>query len=151
MSLTFRSRSLALLLTFIFVGTVSAYSDSLVRLTNPISNRLVKVNFFVDNERLLEKPYLEVTVVEDSYSKRMVPLQNNRGNTVGTGVSEISVPDGTVHLTVCGMVRCSAKEETELVCGKTAIPGSIQLHAQHEVTFSTQFACQDGPSLLASR
>jgi hypothetical protein len=111
----------------------------------------VKVNFFVDNKTLLEKPYLEVSVIEEGFSKRTVNLQDGLSKSMGTGVSEISVPDGTVHLAVCGLVKCSAGKETELVCGKTDIPPSIDVLYQHEVTFSTSWACQEAPAVLASR
>jgi hypothetical protein len=129
-----------------------AHNEIVPHLNEPAkADRIVKVNFFVDNKTLLEKPYLEVSVMDQGFSRRTVALENGLSGSVGTGVSEMSVPDGAVQLAVCGLVKCSDNGETELVCGKTSIPSSIDLFYQHEVTFSTSWACQQTSAVLASR
>jgi len=138
------------LLTFpsaVFCGP--QYESLLLRLASPVASRLVKVNFYVDNRALLEKPFLEVTVVEDSYRKRVVSVGKGLSAPIGAGVSEMSVPQGDVHLAICGMVKCSSSREPELVCGKTHLPVDIDALNEHEVTFSTNWACEETPALLA--
>ncbi len=143
-----KPRAAALLGLLLIAGRASAYNETIAYKKSPGTSRIVKVNFFVDNKSLLEKPFLEVSVMQDTRSRRVVSLENGLASSIGAGVSEITVPEGAVQLAVCGLVKCSSTAETELVCGKTAIPATIDVLYQHEVTFSTSFACQaDTPQL----
>lgn len=146
-----KTRLATLVSLLLFTGQLSATPERpTAHLENRNTGRIVKVNFFVDNKTLLEKPFLEVSVVQEGFSKRLVSLENGLSSPVGAGVSEMSVPDGAVQLAVCGLVKCSAAKETELVCGKTSIPASIDVLYQHEVTFSTSWACQETTPVLAN-
>jgi hypothetical protein len=106
----------------------------------PLSKRLIKVNFYVDNRTLLDQRFLEVSVMGDRAAKKIVAIDSSSSGPVGSGVSDLAVPDGPVNLTICGLVKCNG-QDSELVCGKTQIPADIPLVKDHEVTFSTAWAC----------
>jgi hypothetical protein len=108
----------------------------------------IDIRFYVDNADYLAMNYLEVTVKQDHYRKRVVKVQEEEESSRAEGYLTTIVPEGNITLVTCALVTCPS-EETELRCGEVRFPARIPVDRIHEVTYSTVEACQkdETPSL----
>lgn len=102
----------------------------------------VDIRFFVDNKKFLALNYLEVTVKEDRFRKRIVAVHPDPESELAAGLLMTTVPDGDLTLVTCALVNCPEKE-VELLCGEVKMPAQIAVDRIHEVTYSTQHSCEE--------
>lgn len=106
-----------------------------------LPSRLIDIHFFVDNENLLEKKFLELAVREDKFRRRLIKILP-RENKSGEGLAEIPVPEGPINVVVCGFVNCGGAAPSEMFCGESEIPSYLEVDKIHEIHFSTKWACE---------
>ncbi len=108
----------------------------------PAAQRPVDIRFFVDNKKHLSMNYLEITVPEDRYRKRIVKVEPSAETEMAEGFLTTFVPHGDITVITCALVNCPGKE-VDLLCGTVSFPEQIAVDRIHEVTYSTEHACQD--------
>jgi hypothetical protein len=102
----------------------------------------IDIRFFVDNKNYLAMNYLEVTIKQDYFTKRVVKVQPSPEGGLAEGFLTTTVPDGNITLVTCALVSCPSKE-MELLCGEVRFPAQIAIDKIHEVTYSTDGACEE--------
>ena len=86
--------------------------------------------------------FLEVTVEEDDFRKRVVEVKPEPEGERAEGYLATTVPDGDLTLVTCALVNCPG-DEIDLLCGKVKLPAQIAVDRIHEITYSTEHTCQD--------
>jgi hypothetical protein len=108
----------------------------------PEARHPVDIRFFVDDKSLLSVDFLEITIPEDHFHKRIIKLEPEADGDRAEGLLIATVPDGDLTVITCALVTC-LDEEPDLLCGKVTLPSQIAVDRIHEITYSTKHSCNE--------
>src|SRR4051812_45342918 len=125
----------ALLIVALAGIRLSATPD--IRKTRPsMPDRVIDMQFIVDNTRLLDKKVLEFAFRENHYTRRMIQIPTSEKSKTSTVTAEVAVPDGPLNMVICGVVKCAAQAESEMACAETPVPASVPVDKIHQIHYS---------------